>query len=250
MPSVELREIVTEDDVEAVMGLRRGPGQERYLGSMISHFEDAIADASACPRKWSVHDRETGELVGFAMISDDIPRDVLDADDRIVGPYFLWRLLIDHRFQGRGYGRATVDAVADYVRGRAERRGPVHEQTSTATARPAVLPASASSGPVGSPTTRTSSARPARDPVRTRRTGAEPERPADHPPRPWRPPEHLAGLAGPRERPDRIARHPGSARRRSDRRPRPDRAGPPGRSRDGRRRPARPGPRLGSEQAA
>ena len=32
MPTVELRDIVTEDDDEAVMGLRRGPGQERYLG--------------------------------------------------------------------------------------------------------------------------------------------------------------------------------------------------------------------------
>ncbi len=118
MPSVELRDIVTEDDVEAVMGLRRGPGQDRYLGSMISHFEDAIADARACPRMWSVHDGGSGELVGFTMISDGIPQAVLDADDRIVGPYFLWRLLIDRRVQGRGYGRATVDAVADYVRGR------------------------------------------------------------------------------------------------------------------------------------
>ena len=49
MPTVQLRDIVTEDDVEAVMGLRRGPGQERYLGSMISHFEDAIADAIGLP---------------------------------------------------------------------------------------------------------------------------------------------------------------------------------------------------------
>jgi diamine N-acetyltransferase len=49
------------------------------------------------------------------MISDDIPADRLAADDDIVGPYFLWRLLIDHRFQGRGYGAATVDAIADYV---------------------------------------------------------------------------------------------------------------------------------------
>ncbi|HEY7132603.1 MAG TPA: GNAT family N-acetyltransferase [Candidatus Limnocylindrales bacterium] len=118
MPSVELRDIVTEDDVEAVMGLRRGPGQDRYLGSMISHFEDAIADARACPRMWSVHDGGSGVLVGFTMISDDIPQAVLAADDRIVGPYYLWRLLIDRRFQGRGYGRATVDAIADYVRGR------------------------------------------------------------------------------------------------------------------------------------
>ena len=64
---------------------------------------------------WSVHDRETGELVGFVMISDDIPQATLDADDDIVGPYFLWRLLIDARHQGRGYARATIDAVAAYV---------------------------------------------------------------------------------------------------------------------------------------
>ena len=118
MAAVELRDIVTEDDVEAVMGLRRGPGQDRYFGSMISHFEDAIADAKACPRMWSIHDAGTGQLVGFTMISDNIPAEVLDADDDIVGPYFLWRLLIDHRHQGRGYGRATVDAIVDYVRTR------------------------------------------------------------------------------------------------------------------------------------
>jgi diamine N-acetyltransferase len=114
MTSVQLRDIVTEDEVQAVMGLRRGPGQERYLGSMISHFEDAIEDAIACPRMWSVHDGD--QLVGFVMISDGIPQETLDAHPDIVGPYFLWRLLVDHRFQGRGYGRATIDAVVDYVR--------------------------------------------------------------------------------------------------------------------------------------
>jgi diamine N-acetyltransferase len=118
MPAVQLRDLVTEDDDEAVMGLRRGPGQERYLGRMISHFEDAISDAKACPRMWSVHDAETGQLVGFVMISDSIPQEVLDANDDIVGPYYLWRLLIDHRFQGRGYGAATIDAVVAYVRTR------------------------------------------------------------------------------------------------------------------------------------
>ena len=117
MPAVELRDIVTEDDYEAVMGLRRGPGREGYLGTMISHFEDAIADAKACPRYWSVHDEETGQLVGFVMISDNIPAETLASDD-IVGPYYLWRLLIDHRQQGKGYGGATLDAVADYVRSR------------------------------------------------------------------------------------------------------------------------------------
>jgi diamine N-acetyltransferase len=117
MTAVTLRDIVTDADRAAVLRLQRKPGQERYLGSMESHFEDAIEDARACPRYWSVHDGD--QLIGFVMISDNIPQEVLDAEpDHIVGPYFLWRLLIDARQQGRGYGRAAIDAVADYVRTR------------------------------------------------------------------------------------------------------------------------------------
>ena len=119
MARVELRDIVTEDDEEAVMGLRRGPGRDAYIGRMISHFEDAARYPEACPRMWSVHDADTGGLVGFVMISDDIPQDVLDANrDEFVGPYFLWRLLIDVHQQGKGYGRATIDRVVEYVRSR------------------------------------------------------------------------------------------------------------------------------------
>jgi diamine N-acetyltransferase len=112
MPRVRLRDIVTEDDHRAVLGLRRGPGQERYLGSMESHFEDATAEPRAKPRMWSVYDGD--QLVGFVMISDGIE----ELDEHLVGPYYLWRLLIDERFQGRGYGAATIDAIVEYLRTR------------------------------------------------------------------------------------------------------------------------------------
>ena len=116
MAIVQLHDIVTEQDRAAVMSVQRGPGQERYLGSMASHFEDAVADARACPRMWSVHDDAV--LIGFVMISDGIPGERLAADADLVGPYYLWRLLIDQRFQGRGYGAATIDAVVAYLRTR------------------------------------------------------------------------------------------------------------------------------------
>jgi diamine N-acetyltransferase len=112
MPRVVLHDILTEADKAAVMDLRRGPGQERYLGSMESHFEDAAEEARAKPRMWSVRDGD--QVVGFVMISDGIEQ----LDEDLVGPYYLWRLLIDERFQGRGYGSATIDAVVDYLRGR------------------------------------------------------------------------------------------------------------------------------------
>ena len=116
MAVVQLHDIVSEADQAAVLKLRRGPGQNRYLGSMATHFRDAVADARACPRMWSVHDGDL--LVGFVMISDGIPAERLAADEDLVGPYYLWRLLVDRRFQGRGFGAAALNAVVAYLRGR------------------------------------------------------------------------------------------------------------------------------------
>jgi hypothetical protein len=80
MATVELRDIRTAEDRAAVLELRRGPGQERFLGSMESHFKDAKAAPDAKPRMWSVHDGE--DLVGFVMISDNIE----DPGDDLIGP--------------------------------------------------------------------------------------------------------------------------------------------------------------------
>jgi diamine N-acetyltransferase len=112
MGRVRLRGIVTAADREGVMGLRRGPGQDQYLGSMEEIFAEADTEQRAMPRPWAVHDAAMGTLVGFVMISDNIPEPI---DEDLVGPYYLWKLLIDHRFQGRGYGAAALDAVAGYL---------------------------------------------------------------------------------------------------------------------------------------
>jgi GNAT superfamily N-acetyltransferase len=117
-PTVELRDIRTAAEKAAVLRLRRAPGQERFLGSMAEHFDDAVADARAKPRMWSVHDGPL--LVGFVMISDGIPPATMAAHPDLVGPYYLWRLLIDEAQQGRGYGRATIDAVVRYLRTRTD----------------------------------------------------------------------------------------------------------------------------------
>jgi diamine N-acetyltransferase len=112
MARVQLRDILTPGDRAAVMGLRRGPGQDQYLNSMEEIFAEAGQEQRAMPHPWAVHDAQTGTLVGFAMISDNIPPP-MDAD--LVGPYYLWKLLIDQQWQGRGYGAATLDAVVGYL---------------------------------------------------------------------------------------------------------------------------------------
>ena len=50
--------------------------------------------------------------VGFVMLSWD----VVPQPPRIIGPWFLWKLLIDERHQHRGYGSEVVTLVAQVVR--------------------------------------------------------------------------------------------------------------------------------------
>lgn len=116
MPTVQLRDIVTDEDRAAALGVRRGPGQDRFVASVEESFQDAIDDARACPRMWTVCAGD--RAVGFAMISDGIPQERLAAEADLIGPYFLWRLLIDERHQRRGYGTATLDAIVEYLRTR------------------------------------------------------------------------------------------------------------------------------------
>jgi diamine N-acetyltransferase len=58
---------------------------------------------------WVVHADDTA--VGFVMIADEV-----DSPEYI--PQYLWKLLIDERYQGQGFGTATLDLVVEYFRGR------------------------------------------------------------------------------------------------------------------------------------
>jgi diamine N-acetyltransferase len=116
MATVELRDIVSDGDRAAAIALRRGPGQDEFVASVETSLAEAVEYPEACARYWAIHDGDA--LVGFAMISDGIPEEVLAEDPTLLGPYFLWRLLIDERHQRRGYGTAALDAIVDYVRGR------------------------------------------------------------------------------------------------------------------------------------
>lgn len=96
---------LTPANVRQVCDLRIAPSQERFVASAAV----SLAEAYVHPTAWcrAVYGREAG-LVGFVMLHDS--RD---------GPgYMLWRLLIDQRYQGRGYGGRVVSHVVDYVRTR------------------------------------------------------------------------------------------------------------------------------------
>jgi GNAT superfamily N-acetyltransferase len=108
--AVCLREL-TDGNLSAVLALRVAPDQEKFVGSSV---QNALADAADYPhaKPWCQVVYGGEEPVGFVMISWNCePR-----PPEIIGPWFLWKLLIDKRHQGRGYGTEVVRQVAELVR--------------------------------------------------------------------------------------------------------------------------------------
>jgi diamine N-acetyltransferase len=110
-PSVSLREI-TAANRAAVEALAVGAAQSEYVTGVAESLVEAAETPDACPWYRAVYADDTP--VGFTMISDGITV----VNPAHLGPYFLWRLLIDKRYQGRGYGSAALRLVVEYVRTR------------------------------------------------------------------------------------------------------------------------------------
>jgi diamine N-acetyltransferase len=100
---VSLR-VVTADTVREICALEVGPEQRSYVAANAI----SIAQAYFEPKAWFRAIYAGDSPVGFVMLYDDPEKP----------EYFLWRLMIDARHQGKGYGRRALDLVVDYVRGR------------------------------------------------------------------------------------------------------------------------------------
>ena len=104
-----LREL-TDANRDAVMALRVAASQKQFVGSVAGALESAVESPEGNPWYRAIYAGD--EPVGFVMLSWDVTPD----PPRIIGPWFLWKLIIDERHQRRGYGRDAVRLVADIVR--------------------------------------------------------------------------------------------------------------------------------------
>ncbi len=100
---VTLRE-VNDDNVQAIIDLSVSEDQQDFVAPNVK----SLAQAFATTKVWVRAVYAGEEPVGFVMLSDD--------DDR--PRYYLWRFMIDHRHQRKGYGAVAMALVHDYVRTR------------------------------------------------------------------------------------------------------------------------------------
>ena len=109
MTAIELRE-VTEANRDDVVAIHAGPAEGRFVSSVADSIEEAAETPEGSPWYRAVY--LGGEPVGFVMLSWDVTPQPPD----IIGPWFLWKLIVDEQHQGRGIGRAIVEEVVRLIR--------------------------------------------------------------------------------------------------------------------------------------
>ena len=100
---------ITDENRDAVEALRVSPAQEQFVSGVAESLQEAADEPDGRALYWAVYADETP--VGFVMISDEVGSPEYIA-------HYLWKLLIDERYQRRGFGTATLDLIAEYFRGR------------------------------------------------------------------------------------------------------------------------------------
>lgn len=103
MPLVTLRRI-TAETVRAICRLKVAEQQDAFVASNEYSFMQANFRPDLTVR--AIYADE--EPVGFIMFEDNPHK----------GVYFLWRLMVDHKHQGKGYGQEGMRLLLEYVKKR------------------------------------------------------------------------------------------------------------------------------------
>lgn len=106
--TISLREI-TEGNAASVGALRTTPEQEQFVSTVAYSLREAASEPEGNPWYRAIYADE--QPVGFIMLAWD----VTPQPPEIIGPWYLWKLLIDHRHQGKGYGQEAVRLVVDLI---------------------------------------------------------------------------------------------------------------------------------------
>ena len=93
---------VGEDNVNDIIKLEVAEQQK----DLVAPNSVSIAQAAHTTNRWERAIYADDTPVGYVLLSEnrDQPR------------YYLWRYMIDHRYQKMGFGRAAMEMVIDYVR--------------------------------------------------------------------------------------------------------------------------------------
>ena len=111
---IKLAEI-TNANVWKVCALEPFDNQKDFVAENIQSLAEAYATRNEGNNALPLAVYNDESLIGFVMIGKGTVGDENESD-LIKENYCIWRLMIDKKYQGQGFGMQTLDAVMDLIR--------------------------------------------------------------------------------------------------------------------------------------
>lgn len=108
---VELKKI-TRDNVKECIRLEVTEEQKHFVATnavSLAQAYVALVNEDCMPMPFAIY--YNGSMVGFIMLSYNNAKDPISK-----GKYYVWRLMIDKRFQKNTYGRQAMERALELVR--------------------------------------------------------------------------------------------------------------------------------------
>lgn len=94
---------ITEDNFIDAFALKLAPEQECFVSHPIRSLAQAYVYRKQC-QPFGIY--EDDRMVGYVMVIYDYG----------IPEYDIWHMMIDQAEQGKGYGKAALDRVLDYIK--------------------------------------------------------------------------------------------------------------------------------------
>ncbi|HEY8364377.1 MAG TPA: GNAT family N-acetyltransferase [Haloplasmataceae bacterium] len=105
---------ITYDNFYEILTLEPFEEQKNFVARNIYSLAEAyvaLTNKTSIPETFAIYHDET--LVGFTMIAYS-EKDEEDDDDE--DAYHIWRIMIDKKYQGKGYGKKAFAKIIEYIK--------------------------------------------------------------------------------------------------------------------------------------
>ena len=113
-------ERINDDNVYEIINLRVRKEQKGFVARNVNSIVHAYLNLQKGRPVFPFGIYVGKKPVGFLMIGYDIFGDDREPDPNcdwfLRNSYIIWRLMIDRRYQGRGYGRKAMEQALEFVR--------------------------------------------------------------------------------------------------------------------------------------
>ena len=121
MENITLEKITYKNYIKTLWGLNVKREQKNFVASNVCSLAEAYVAITNGAYAFPFAICRNNKPIGFLMIGYSYNEDDCDDEDPeflniIKDSYFIWRFMIDKRYQGRGYGRKAMQLALNYIR--------------------------------------------------------------------------------------------------------------------------------------